>query len=242
MPLGTFYLAYKSFLYYIDNFTDSRTFWEVQMKIIVKVKGGPHSGNFGHAGIPGSVGGSAPGGSMLPILESYHRPSEFSSAFPTTSLSEDAVDSWRGHGPRENRKLRSGKSSKLANSIESAMVEQTEDVVVHRGFRTNDPLPKVGDVVVDAGILSTSLDGAVAEGAAIGEGYGSVSGKAVVYTIFAPKGARSVNIENISPIEEHEILYPRNSKLRILKVVPQQGSQYDDYSVIYAEILPYGEE
>ena len=23
------------------------------MKIIIKVKGGPHSGNFGHAGIPG---------------------------------------------------------------------------------------------------------------------------------------------------------------------------------------------
>lgn len=134
------------------------------MKLLVKVKGGPGSGNFGHAGIPGSVGGSLPVGSILAVLESYHRPSEFSNAFPTTSLSEDAVDSWRGHGQRENRKLRSGKSSKLANSIESAMVEQTEDVVVHRGFRTNDPLPKVGDVVVDAGILSTSLDGAVAEG------------------------------------------------------------------------------
>lgn len=63
-----------------------------------------------------------------------------------------------------------------------------------------------------------------------------------MYKIFAPKGVRSVNIENISPIEEHEVLYPRNSKLRILKVVPQQGSQYDDYSVIYAEMLPYGEE
>ena len=34
------------------------------MKIIVKVKGGPHSGNFGHAGIPGSVGGSAPTSSV----------------------------------------------------------------------------------------------------------------------------------------------------------------------------------
>ena len=30
------------------------------MKIVVKVKGSDKSGNFGHAGIPGSVGGSAP--------------------------------------------------------------------------------------------------------------------------------------------------------------------------------------
>jgi len=30
------------------------------LKIIVKTKGGPHSGNFDHAGIPGHQGGSAP--------------------------------------------------------------------------------------------------------------------------------------------------------------------------------------
>jgi len=30
------------------------------MKVIIKVKGGPGSGNFDHAGIPGHRGGSAP--------------------------------------------------------------------------------------------------------------------------------------------------------------------------------------
>jgi len=39
------------------------------MKILVKVKGGPGSGNYDHAGIPGSVGGSAPSGTV----ETYDR-------------------------------------------------------------------------------------------------------------------------------------------------------------------------
>jgi len=39
------------------------------MKIIIRVKGGPHSGNYGHAGIPGSVGGSAPNFVSMPTPE-----------------------------------------------------------------------------------------------------------------------------------------------------------------------------
>jgi len=34
------------------------------MKFIIRMKGGSGSGNFGHAGVPGEVGGSAPTGSM----------------------------------------------------------------------------------------------------------------------------------------------------------------------------------
>jgi hypothetical protein len=34
------------------------------MKFIIRMKGGSGSGNFGHEGIPGHIGGSAPSGSM----------------------------------------------------------------------------------------------------------------------------------------------------------------------------------
>lgn len=34
-------------------------------KLIEQLKGGAGSGNFGHSGIPGKVGGSAPGGSKI---------------------------------------------------------------------------------------------------------------------------------------------------------------------------------
>jgi len=65
MPLGTFYLAYKSFyITLIISLILGRSEGGTEMKIIIKVKGGPGSGNYGHAGIPGSVGGSAPTSSV----------------------------------------------------------------------------------------------------------------------------------------------------------------------------------
>lgn len=36
------------------------------MKIIIRTKGGPTSGNFNHAGRPGMTGGSAPSGGATP--------------------------------------------------------------------------------------------------------------------------------------------------------------------------------
>jgi len=64
------------------------------MKIIVRIKGSPSSGNYGHAGIPGHQGGSAPGGSPLDteVPEGYAQSMQM--------YSEKLVDAWESTRPR----------------------------------------------------------------------------------------------------------------------------------------------
>jgi len=64
---------------------------QVKVKeVLVDEKGGPGSGNFGHAGIPGSVGGSAPSGGGASSIASYPSAKSIASQFIASGKKRDA--------------------------------------------------------------------------------------------------------------------------------------------------------
>jgi len=132
------------------------------MKILVKVKGGPHSGNFDHAGIPGHQGGSAPSFSIepgesfdayrsrllhevvagnLPIakaieLENAAKPLPENKQKITV---EQAITSYTGNvavnfGLRHDREL-SSNERQIVDRLDEAMQPITEDITLYRGIK-----------------------------------------------------------------------------------------------------------
>ncbi|MDD4985659.1 MAG: hypothetical protein PHQ43_07710, partial [Dehalococcoidales bacterium] len=61
-------------------------------------KGGLGSGNFGHEGRPGEVGGSGPGGGVDPVIE---RVSAMVDAVPTREAKQAVLDKWQTENPEK---------------------------------------------------------------------------------------------------------------------------------------------
>jgi hypothetical protein len=218
------------------------------MLVLVEgIKGGSGSGNWGHAGRPGMVGGS--GGRGVGVAKTQRMLQKYTYDNQKSAIkamrghegvpSADAADAWRNKGPNINRRLRGGRGSRAANELEESMIPLRDDIVVFRGYRTQE-VPQSGQTLKDAGLLSTSLDGSVAETAAIGEGFGSRSGIPVVLVMSVPKGVPATYLEKINPTEEYEVLFGRNSVVKVLDVVPPSTSYWwrgEPYK-IYAEMSP----
>jgi len=198
------------------------------MKIIVRIKGGPGSGNHGHRGIPGSVGGSAP--NYASIIDS-------AIAFKTAgkakiyadsvlsqhmeSISEEqkrAMIMYSGVKFRDvNHALRHGSSgeerlvSTLDSIIQNDATSIKDPIIVYRGFPPNIVKGKaIGDTLTDNAFVSTTLSPSVAKK------FGTVA------TIIIKPGTRGMAMYRVSKYpEEMEILLNRGTKFTIIQTKPK---------------------
>ena len=205
------------------------------MKILVKVKGGPGSGNFDHAGIPGSVGGSAPSLVTFPDKES-------ADAYGMETLGGNYIDSLPASdkliityftigGYRSvNKTLKTGKEwPPMPNpfkslypgfmDIDNASVISTFDKImdsneakVDRSFTALRGFgegffddKKVGDIFTMQGYTSTSLNPAH-------QWYGGTA------KVTIRPGAKGLYIKPASTAEgEYEYLLNRGTRFRIMQ-------------------------
>lgn len=116
------------------------------------------------------------------------------------------------------------------NLLDSAMNKNplTKPETTFRGIKSTkflkgeeDPKKLVGMVITDNGFMSTSANTETAASFSIGKG-------GVNMTIHVPKGTPALDIRNHlfsdQAFEEHEILLPRSTKLKITRA-EKQGSQ-----------------
>ena len=103
------------------------------MKVIIKVKGGPGSGNFDHAGIPGHRGGSAPAKGTSPedirqgVLKVYQ---EYSAALQNIFQQHKEIDARMKDKLAEKATLESqkrGKTTKAYRQVELEIYDLTDE-------------------------------------------------------------------------------------------------------------------
>lgn len=212
------------------------TFKEVGGTVFyVRDFGGPGSGNFGHAGIPGQVGGSASsgGGSTSKISNSiksrvsndYYSPEDFTSMGYTKSQA-DAIIFYKEEGFEDIRNAIKGrdKSPRVLNhlkELDSALdrSELAEDATLYHGMgpaesKMFDKI-EIGSGFAYNGFYSTSLD------KSIGEKY--ADGKSVL-VINAKKGSSGLYYKD--PDNENEVLLPRNKIYGVEKITTNGGMKY----------------
>jgi hypothetical protein len=129
-----------------------------------KTLGGSGSGNFGHAGRPGAVGGSGDSGLNLDKngYDSHGTPG------PAIARRGGALWLYRGDGTDINDQLRSGTVTEpnVRDALDQAMRPLGENLVVIRDLDTDHSLP--GKTFVDKGYTSTAFArGSIAKGQTI---------------------------------------------------------------------------
>ena len=153
-----------------------------------------------------------------------------------TPAEQSAVDSYANTGFKAMNNALRGKEpmtpdiEQQVSHIDSAMAKNplTKNETVFRGIKSTkflngetDPAKIKGMTIVDKGFMSTSANSETAAGFSVGKG-------GVNMTIHVPKGLKALDIRNHiftdQAFEEHEILLPRNTKLKITRA-EQQGSQ-----------------
>jgi hypothetical protein len=153
-----------------------------------------------------------------------------------TPAEQGAVDSYASVGFKAMNNALRGKEpmtpelEQQVAHIDAAMAKNplTKPETVFRGIKSTnflggetDPNKIRGMTIVDKGFMSTSANAEAAAGFSVGKG-------GVNMTIHAPKGLHALDIRNHiftdQAFEEHEILLPRNTKLKITRA-EQQGSQ-----------------
>lgn len=193
-----------------------------------RAAGGPGSGDFGHSGRPGEVGGSGSGGNQ-----------EFS------PQQKSALEAYSNEGYRQiNAELR-GHSADLMSSEdllpkesvqeEIALIDEafaktktTEDKVLYRSVATAD-LPGVvghhaliGKSFVDQGYSSTSTE---VSKAVVADP--DLARNSVQMEVRLPKGSQAIWMDKISGHKESEVLLPRGTKF---KIVSTQTGEFDPKS------------
>jgi hypothetical protein len=171
---------------------------------VIREMGGAGSGNFGHAGRPGEVGGSGEG-------------------------ANDALARYTGTSYDINPKLRSGEvltdeQKHVVTELDQAFknAEYTkESITLYRGIpKEFAPEFQKGKSVLDAGFVSTSKDSKYATDF-IEESWGKNAGMKM--EIFVPVGRKILDVNAIfGKVHEtdyqHEVLIPRGSRFYVDKV------------------------
>jgi hypothetical protein len=215
---------------------------EVSVKLLLETteKGGPGSGNFGHVGRPGQVGGSGSGSGkdnpeakpetkpeVKPGLEGtkivdYHKWAEDLGVKADTNQEESLADyeraaymdvnsSLRGHGQVDSET----DVKELVGDLDSLFakaIPTKADVSVFRAWDYPEDM-KVGDRFSDKGFASSSSEKSVAEDFVVGE--------KVVCEILVPKGSRVVPVSHILDLKdssEKEVLLNRSSTYEVVSV------------------------
>lgn len=196
----------------------------------LKTLGGPGSGNFGHAGRPGEVGGSAPESSPV-VLTNDER--------ETLRLYTQSGGTYR----EVNGALRSGK--KLDDNPTVTLLDRTfkthgEEAphVVYRGIAGYDPEElnlEEGSEFTDPGFVSTTRDVKEAKKFAF-HGSDRLSGDAVgIIFKIQTRGIRALNMSPFSRYGERETLLNRGTRFRVKSV--REGIPGESLSRVTLEVL-----
>lgn len=149
-----------------------------------------------------------------------------------------AYERYGGTGAKTlNRALRAGTASAkqlaLAETLEASMVPLADDVIVYRGVAPGvikDGV-KLGEILEDGALLSTSSSSTVANRFTGGRDLGDV------VFIRAAKGSKAISTRTFVSAEddiERELIFPRGTRLRIRRVM----GDTDVGRVFYAELIP----
>lgn len=193
------------------------------LKLISALKGGSGSGNFGHAGRPGKVGGSSS------IHYAAADPQDLIRYYDLTSNCDvidcEALNMYTHSGyDVVNRKLRFGSYADSAYEFEWKDAEVNKlltgldksfqnaptvpsNLIAYRGVNSRlfDNLA-VGDSFTDKGFVSTSIDPAQ-----------TMSGWQMEIRI--PAGTKGIYIEQVSNVaSEMELLLNRGTRFRVLEI------------------------
>lgn len=203
------------------------------------LQGGQGSGNFGHAGRPGEIGGSQP---------YYIMPSK---EYPGNSLEErePAVRAYTLLGyEKVNGYLRRGEASgyglktlitvnydereriTLGNIIDrldklTLSGECPKNLLVYRGAKKKPEWMEVGSEFTDEGFISTSTS----DYAALHYFGGTPLHPGIVYTIKVPKGHPGFFTGNN---DEKEFLLPRGTKFRVTAIHKNQFEDPTSYKTV----------
>ena len=194
-------------------------------------KGSELSGNYGHAGRPGLVGGSAPSGS-------------------SNEFSEEQINALKDYGDvgyiRINKSLRRSeideKTSAQINAIDSvlSLTKTDRDLTLYRGIdlaigtasQRNISDFQVGQIVTDKGFVSASLDREAIE-QFVGKG------ESVIMSITLPKGRQALFMsERPGRFAEKEVLLPRNLPMRVREISkhPNAGPEGRPLTIISVDV------
>lgn len=209
-------------------------------------EGGEGSGNFGHAGRPGEVGGSSEGFKDLEIF-----PGNGYYPLPVFSSKATGIDMYIGNGYQEiNAYLRGflkhpetnepldGESTFYSDNpttISSAIKEidekisshtAPENMYVYRGLKKPPGFRnEIGYEFIDKGYVSTSLSSHQA-----GTFKSDIH---FLYRIKVPKGSHGLYIFG----NEREFILPRNTRFKIVSKPYSVKSPYDDMEQVDVEIV-----
>lgn len=202
------------------------------MRLLIKAKGSSSSGNYGHKGRKGQVGGSSPRGSSLDY-STYRTVSgkEFREwVAPWNKVHDDEqmhLNYYSGDAYMDmNPKLRKGEELwnmegtrawemywGIKNGIGSSRLP--EDVIVFKGY-TSNPFKgvKPGDQVQDNAFLSTS----VSRNAALGFTSEDNNGERHIAKIYAPEGTSAAPMVHATDAEgnvrfEGELIFSDRKKM-----------------------------
>jgi len=185
----------------------------------LKTLGGPGSGNFGHAGRPGQVGGSA-------------------ERRETIRLYTQSGGTYR----EINERLRAGEdlsSHPTVQALEAAFIEEAKplDEVVYRGIAGYDPEElglEEGAIVTDLAFVSVATKAAAKKFAMHGED--SLSGEAVGTLIkINAKGVPALDLRGYSLYGEDERLLPRGTKFKVTSV--KEGFPGESLNVVTVSVV-----
>jgi hypothetical protein len=193
---------------------------EVELPMI---QGGPGSGNFGHAGRPGKIGGSSTGkigGSSTGKGGGKDKgfPS-FNSLSPAAQKEIDSLEFDTTNDVLRNGANRTDHSSKIDEAFEKYGIPLKSDQVGFRGSKGLVYPTEVGKKFVDKGYLRFSAD----------ENIGSIfthKGMDVqVVRVHVPSGTKVLPAPHTF---EKEMLLPRNSTFQVTKVKKSPNGGYYD--------------
>ena len=179
------------------------------------LEGGQGSGNFGHEGRPGKVGGSSRN---------------------TTISEEEALEYYQGLGYFElNYFLRYGDFPKgtslnyhldietaleMAESIDNSIKKGpilTRELFVYRG-RSVNPGHFIGQEFEDKGFVSTSLDAKIATEFRAYPGDAAPAENSILYRIKLPRGFQCLLLKGGEVGDQKEVLLPRKTKFVVRNI------------------------
>jgi len=182
-------------------------------------RGNQHTGGIG-GGDDDELGSLALGGPERNITNATRRADAMRSSEPLP-LERQALDMYTADSTSFNQYSRIGDPDKPANKMTAALDQLidkhliTDDITVYRTVgwnRTAEFLAHAGGTFSDPGFMSTTLDGS------------KVEKPGSYMEIQVPRGAKGFPVGSLSSMpEEAEILFPRNSELRIISHEPRSA-------------------
>lgn len=175
---------------------DCRCAQGLSMKKSSRAAGGPGSGNFGHAGRPGEVGGSGEGGFVSPQGKAL-------------SVSTD----YQNRSYELNDALRSGNVPSEAKTLDKAIaLNEVKESVLYRGIIARDASRfgfVEGDDIQDLAFLSTSKS----EAAALEFVTSMTDAPPAIIHIHVPKGTRGLDMNRMMKENEFDNPYSEQEEV-----------------------------